>query len=122
MNNSEQERMLNTKKGLGPEYNPVPPIPTGQTVQRTPKKRPTTHGRDPSPPEVVITSVSIGLPAALYAWLRLLCKGPMHRDYLCPFEADSMGDRQKERQNSGSDSGRTDFAVLGCMKKELLVS
>lgn len=35
---------------------------------------------------VVITSVSIGLPAALYAWLRLLCKGPMHRDYLCPFE------------------------------------
>ena len=38
-------------------------------------------------PQVIGTCAGIGCPSAVYAWLQLCCKGPMHQDYICPMEA-----------------------------------
>ena len=38
-------------------------------------------------PQVIGTCAGIGCPSAVYAWLQLCCKGPMHPDYICPMEA-----------------------------------
>lgn len=35
---------------------------------------------------VIYTTAGLACPAALWAWLRLLCKGPLHEDYVCPYE------------------------------------
>lgn len=42
----------------------------------------------PTPRYIVIgTCAGIGCPSAVYAWLQLCCKRPMHPDYICPMEA-----------------------------------
>ena len=38
-------------------------------------------------PQVIGTCAGIGCPSAVYAWLQLCYKGPMHPDYICPMEA-----------------------------------